>query len=252
LQDYFIWNGVDSRTMGVIVTKLPPRVYPAERVEQTTVPGRPGFLTRTQGEGIYDGYLLSIGIANKRTADAAAIAAWLRGAGELIVGSEPDRVYYGRIIKEASLERVMRGAWSGTVAWMVQPGKGQVPTEGSITISERHYSLYNPGDLPARPIYRVTKGTDADIKLYLGPITKQSHLTVFISGTSWASETEVVIDSDTMQVTTADGSESLTRITRLYYNGAQGLWIPPHEAIDIDVTGAGQSQVIVTPRWRWL
>ena len=252
MEDYFIWNGVDSRTMGVVVTQLPPVVYPAERVEQVTVPGRPGFLSRTEGVGIYDGYLKTVSIGNRRAADPRVIAAWLRGQGEVIFGNEPDRVYFGRILKEASLERSMRGVYAGAVSWMVQPGKGQWPPEGAITITGRHYSLFNPGDLPAKPLYRVAKGTGANIQLFLGPTTQYTHVTVTLADTAWASETAVVIDSDAMQVTTADGSESLNSVTRLYYNGQEGLWIPPHEAVDIDVVGDTQSAVTVTPRWRWL
>ena len=90
---YFIWNGIDSRTLGVIVTRYPPIVYPTERAETTPIPGRPGFLTRTEGEGIYDGYIKTIEIGNKRWADPRAIAVWLRGPGELIIGNEPDSLF---------------------------------------------------------------------------------------------------------------------------------------------------------------
>ena len=254
MEGFFIWNGVDSREMGVVVTRYPPIVYPAERVEQVTVPGRSGHLTRLQGPHVYDGYLLSVGIGNRKAADPRAVAAWLRGEGTLILGSEPDRVYFGRLVKEASLDRAMRGVYSGTVAWMVQPGKGQYPPEPDITVDGRHVEIYNPGDLPAQPIYRITKGTGTNIQLFLGPISRYSHVTVTLAGTSWEGAEEVTIDSDAMQVTTQgeSGPESLNSVTKIYYNGAEGLWVPPHETVEIDVVGDTQSAVTVTPRWRWL
>lgn len=154
-EPWFMWNGVDSRTMGVIVETYPPIVYPAERVETLTVPGRAGFLTRTEGEAVFDGYLKTIGIANRRAANPQAIAAWLRGSGELILGSEPGFVYYGRVLKEASLDRAMPNGYHGSVAFMVQPFKGQVPPESDITVTGEA-TVFNPGDVPAKPRFSVT------------------------------------------------------------------------------------------------
>lgn len=254
-QPYFVWNGVDSRTMGVIVTDYPPIVYPAERAETVTVPGRSGFFTRTEGAHVYDGYLKTIGIGNNRTADPQAIAAWLRGSGTLIIGSEPDFAYEARVLKEVSAERIFEGVYSGSVAFMVQPGKRRVPPESDIVITGQAVPVYNPGDLPARPIYTLT-GSGRMI-MTITPQETQSQVVINPIDTSWADTlTGAVIDSDTMTVTTPDGEESLTGITTLYYNGANGLWIPPRQTVYISA-GVSDDQgsltsVRVTPRWRWL
>lgn len=255
MQPYFIWNGVDSREMGVVVTSLPPMVYPAERAETVTIPGRPGFLTRTEGEHVYDGYLKTIGVGNYRRANAQAIAAWLRGQGELILSSEPGFVYYARVLKEVSASRVMQNVFSGSVAFMVQPGKGQHPPEADITLTSATATVWNPGDLPARPIYTLT-GSGRMI-LTLTPATSFSQIVIDPIDTGWEDTlTGAVIDTDTMTVTTPDGAESLTGITTIYRNGHQGLWIPPHTTVGVVASMSDESgsltQVRITPRWRWL
>lgn len=252
---YFIWNGVDSRTLGVIVTRYPPIVYPTERAETTPIPGRPGFLTRTEGEGIYDGYIKTIEIGNKRWADPRAIAAWLRGPGELIIGNEPDYIYEARVLKEASLDHLKRQVYNGSVSFMVQPGKRKSPPEADITVTEEDTGIYNPGDLTARPIYTLT-GSGRMI-LNIGPEETQSQVVINPIDTSWEETlTGAIIDTDTMTVTTPDGEESLTGITTIYRNGHHGLWIPARETVTVSAGVSDEygelTSVMITPRWRWL
>lgn len=255
MQPYFIWNGVDSRDMGVIVTDLPPMVYPAERAETITIPGRPGFLTRTEGAHVYDGYLKTVGVANNRRADPQAIAAWLRGSGELILSSEPDYVYFARVLKEVSADRVYQGLYSGSVAFMVQPGKRKAIPEPDITVTAANTPIYNPGDLPARPVYTLT-GSGRMI-LTITPQATQSEVVIDPTDTAWEETlTGAIIDSDTMTVTTPDGEQGITGITSIYYNGHAGLWIPPKSTVYVsagvsDANGELTS-VRITPRWRWL
>ena len=45
MNDYFIWNGVNSTTKGIYVLEQPPIIIPEERVTFTDVPGRSGSLT---------------------------------------------------------------------------------------------------------------------------------------------------------------------------------------------------------------
>ena len=88
---WFLWNGKDSRQMGLVIS-TPPRMVPAERVESITIPGRPGAVLRTEGVGVYDPYVLTVRAANRSTASLGTILSWLRGSGELVFSTEPDRV----------------------------------------------------------------------------------------------------------------------------------------------------------------
>ena len=266
---WFIWNGVDSRTMGVVVTKYPPIVYAAERVETVSVPGRSGYLTKAQGQHVYDGYLKTIGIGNHRSADPQAIAAWLRGSGELILGSEPNFVYYGRVIKEASLDRVMKGVFSGSVAFMVQPEKGRTPAEGVTTwtaptppATKPFPSLWNPGDVPAKP--RITCSATSQ-GAGVGPIivigigteavtTENSVPRIRVNLEARPTLAGCIIDLDTFNVTTLDGSESLNAYVTMVHAEASDLWLPAKQTRMISwiETDLNMATVTIDPRWRWL
>lgn len=262
MQGYFIWNGVDSRTMGVVVVKYPPIVYPAERAETVQIPGRSGHLTRTEGEHVYNSYLKTIEIGNRKAADPRAIAAWLRGSGTLVLGSEPDFVYEARVLKEASLERVMPGVYSGAVGFMVQPEKGRMPPEGStIWTSGDFPALYNPGDVPAKPIIRVEAttllGAGPRILLGIGDEAIDTDNDVPRIDINLLEREDLhgcVIDTAACRVTSLDGSENLDAYATVYHSVDGRLWMPPGKTSTVswDTDLATLSRVTITPRWRWL
>ena len=267
-QPYFVWNGIDSRDMGVVVTTYPPIVFPAERAETISIPGRPGFLTRTEGEGVYDGYLKTIGIGCKRWADYRAIAAWLRGSGELIIGSEPGFVYYGRVLREISADRVFDRVYSGSVAWMVQPGKGQVPPESASVWTAAQagnaetgsLSLYNPGDLPAAPLITVhasglEQDTGPQIMIGIGDtvISGVNFPRVTVDLSTRGDLSGCVIDLDAMRVTSLDGTENLDDACTMF-DIPDIVRLAPRKTTVISwlLDLADYASVSVLPRWRWL
>ena len=263
MESWFIWNGVDSRTMGVVVVKPPPIVYPAERVETVNVPGRSGYLTRTEGEHIYNGYLKTITIGNKRNADARAISAWLRGAGTLVLSSEPEYVYEARVIKEASLDRLMPGVYSGAVSFMVQPEKGRMPPEGSVSWTTGDFpALYNPGDVPAKPVIRIEAssgllGAGPRIVLGIGEEALASDNDVprlDINLTSREDLDGCIIDTAACRILNLDGNENLDAYATVYHSETGHLWLPPRQTsvISWDDELTTVTAVTITPRWRWL
>lgn len=264
MSGHFLWNGVDSRTMGVVVTNFPPVVYPAERAETVAVPGRSGFLTRTEGRHIYDGYIKTIGIGNRRSADHQAIAAWLRGSGELVLSSEPGFVYFARVIKAASLERVMPGVYSGSVGFMVQPLKGRMPPEGDVTWTNGSSapSLFNPGDVPAKPL--VTMSATLSTEEY-GPIFILSVGDAPASGSNSVPYIQInlqgrpdlngcIFDADTRRVTSLDGSEILDSYAVFYRTTNGELFLPEKKTtvVALNVTNASAASMTIRPRWRWI
>ena len=252
-EPWFLWNGVDSRTKGIIVTDIPPAVFPAERVEEIVIPGRPGSLIRTQGDDVYDSYALTIGIANKGTESYWNIASWLRGSGELVLSKEPNRVYYARIIKQASAAYAFRHNFNGPVAFQVQPLKGTYPADEPIEITpdeETSFTIEASGNVTARPII-IVDGTGT-IVLDVGDATEGgtgSRIVVNQSETG----SGCVIDTDAATVTTQDGTESLTSSTELYYNGFRGLWLSAADDTVIDWSESENiAKITIVPRWRWL
>ena len=57
---YFTFNGVDSRELGICVVSMPPRIRPARRYEEYTVPARGG--TARVWDGAYEAMSMPVGI----------------------------------------------------------------------------------------------------------------------------------------------------------------------------------------------
>lgn len=248
---WFIWQGRDSRTMGVVVTDVPPQVYPEERVEQVEVPGRPGAILLPEGDGVYNPYIKSIGVANRSGANYREIAAWLRGSGQLILSTEPEYAYTARIISEAQAERLWQNTYSGQVDFLVQPLKEEYPPEPvtAITASgDGSTTILGRGDVPARPKYRV-EGTGT-IVLTVGDGSETGTGSVLSVALEEGMD-GFVVDTDAAMVTSLDGSENLCSLCELFYNGFRGMWLPSGESTTISWTGAVTS-VSIDPRWRWL
>lgn len=251
---WFVWRDRDSRSMGVTLAEFPALCGPAERVREVAVPGRPGAVTLA-GTGGGARTRLSLRLLIMPGGSVPAVLDWLRGAGGLILGDSPDRVSRARVDGEVRFLPVGGGWYAGTAAFLLQPGKAQVPPEADITVTTEGVAIYNPGDLPARPIYTI-RGLGRMV-LQLRPTDKYSQVAVDPTGQDREiGLTGAVIDTDAMTVTSLDGSESLTEITNIYYNDIRGLWIPPHESVLVDAGISDElgstSSVTVTPRWRWL
>ena len=247
---YFTWNGRDSRELGLVLAKRPAYMVPAERVSTVEIPGRSGFVTLSDGAGTYAGYQLSLEVGNRRTSSPAAITNWLRGPGELVLSCEPDRVYYGRLIRDGNLAHLFKGIYTGTLAVNVQPLKGQFPPEPPIETA-LFYNLYNPGDVAARPRYTVYGSGLLLLSVGYRPGIQEdwgSQITVDLSETNY---TGAVIDTESMMVTDLDGTENLNHLSTIYFHGPKGLWVPPGECY-ISWNVETVTRVKIEPRWRWI
>ena len=219
---YFVWNGVDCRTMGLAIS-TPPRVIPEERVEQITVPGRPGAILRPEGVGIYAPYVLTIHAGNRGGASLQAILSWLRGPGTLILSSEPNRAYEARVINAGQLDHLFRDTLQGDIQFFCQPLRAQVPAAADVT---------------ARALYSVT-GTGEVFLLMDGARVFEVVLPEEEAAT-------VLVDTAAGMTVTSTGENYNNHATGSY----RGLWIP---------TGAHSlawegslTALTVTPRWRWI
>ena len=232
MQPYFIWNDVDSRSMGVIVSSYPPIIRPPERVIQQTMPGRAGTLTITEGADIYDGYIKAFVIGLRPGTDAQTIIRWLRGQGRMVFGNEPGFSYEGRIIGAVQFDKV--GSWllkSAGVQFFAQPYKAQSPPEPDFAISASTLTIYNPGDVAARP--RLVIGTAGAVSIQIG----DTSLSIA------AAPAGLAIDCDAGILRNADGT--------LFTGAWSGEFLriaPGNNAVII----SGGGSITVTPRWRWI
>lgn len=232
MRQWFIWNGIDSRTMGVYVASLPPKVRASERIAYQTVPGRPGSLSFREGEGVYDAYEIDLIIYHIQHNPVAPVLTWLRGAGQLILSNQPDRVYTADITSEVSFERVSNDWEQATVSLLVQPYKAQYPPEYPVTVSGTS-TLYNPGDIASHP------------KITLPALTGDSG-TLTINGIAYTfSEGGVVVDCETEMVI-KDGAIDLEAMDL-----SNGFPVFDTGTNTVEVSGFDGGATI-EPRWRWV
>lgn len=166
MQHYFIWNGVDSRAMGVWVESLPPITRPPMRYKQVTIPGRAGALTiredrlteATDGADTYETYTRDCKIMPAPGADIGAILRWLSPGyqADVVFSSEPARAQRAEILDQFELAHAFANQRRATVRFLCEPFKGVYPrvAEEKIvvgTLEPDQSPMYNPGDVIAWP-----------------------------------------------------------------------------------------------------
>lgn len=156
-QSYFVWKGIDCRSLGVKLAAPVPIVRPEERVQHIEIPGRSGDLTLLEGEGIYNSYIQTASILVKGGMRIREIYDWLRGSGYVTFSGEPDRKQAARIIGAVTLEKQSRNLdwYAGDVQFYCQPLK-ELLSDDPVTITSSGATVYNRGDVNSRPKITAT------------------------------------------------------------------------------------------------
>ena len=235
-QSYFIWNGKDCRSMGVMLQGPVPIIRPEERVQHVEIPGRSGDLTELEEEQIYNSYIQTVTIQVQGGYRVRDIFNWMKGAGYVTFHGEPDRKQAARIIGAITLNKHSRNLdwWTGDVQFYCQPLK-QLLTEAPVTITSSGSAVVNTGDVDSLPkITAKASGTSLSITA--------NGKTLTISGLT--SGNEYIIDSEIMEVTNADRSALLTKDSL----GDFPILKPGSNTI----TGRGWSKLVIDRRERFL
>lgn len=160
-QSYFIWNGIDSRSQGIMLRKAAPLIRPEERVRHTTIPGLSGDLTEIEGEHVYNSYIQTVEMSVRDGTQVRHIFDWLRGGGRVTFSSDPDKAQDARVIGAVTLEKVSRNMdhWAGTVQFYCQPLKRRLfELAETLTASG---TIQNRGDVASRPLILATPSIGA-------------------------------------------------------------------------------------------
>lgn len=239
-QSFFIWKGIDCRSMGVILRGPAPIVRPEERVKHVEIPGVAGDYTETEGEDIYNSYIQTVTLTVRDHVNVRRVYSWLRGSGYVTFSGEPDRRQAARIIGAVTLNRISRNmdAWTGEVQFYCQPLKELLwPKDIVVAAYSAPVEVYNAGDVKCFPVYTVTASA-ATVKVAAG----DSELTV----TGCTSGQVLRIDTKIMEVWTEVGGVKV-----LLTADSSGAF-PALEAGDNTVTLTGASAVRIEKRERYL
>lgn len=239
-QSYFIWKGIDCRSMGVILQGPVPIIRPEERVNHIEIPGRSGDLTEIEGESdeekIYNSYIQTVTIEVNGGYRVREIYNWLKGSGYVTFHGEPDRKQLARVIGAITLNKHSRNLdwWVGEVQFYCQPLK-QLLTEGTVQITSSGSAVMNTGDEWARPkITATASGTSITITANGKTLT----ITGLTSGQQY------IIDSEIMEVTNANRTALLTK-------DSVGDF-PKLKPGSNTITGSGWSKLVFERRERFL
>jgi phage-related protein len=234
---YFVYNGINSKAMGVMVNSYPPIVRPKRRATTVTIPGRTGDLTYHEDEDTYDSYIRTCACTALPGADLDAISDWLDGERAVVFGNEPLYAYAASIVNQINYEKPGRGILHRTfdVPFLVQPYKMLATPGADIEKTASGEYIDNPGTLNARPVITIHCTGTADVIVGMYPFT--------LTGLSGAGvfridcDAEIVTDTGITQNHTWRMSGGFPRLTP----GANAVsW-----------TGT-VSKIIIEPRYRWL
>ena len=212
-QSFFIWNGKDCRSMGVIMRGPAPIIRAEERVRHVQIPGRSGDLTETEGENIFNSYIQTVSISVRGGLRVREVYKWLRGSGYVTFSGEPDKRQQARVIGAITLTRVSRNLdnWAGEVQFYCQPLKQKL-NESKVTITSSGTTVINSGDVECRPLYKVTVASGkTSITLTTGWSNDGVTLQRTIAVTGLTGGSVYYIDCDAMEVYNENRTALLTK-----------------------------------------
>lgn len=238
-KSFFIWNGVDCRSLGVLLQAPVPIIRPEERVSHIEIPGRSGDLTELEGgedDPIFNSYIQTVTIMVQGGYRVREIFNWMKGKGFVTFHGEPDRKQEARIIGAITLNKHSRNLdwWVGEAQFYCQPLK-QLLTENTVQIISSGSNVMNSGDVRSKPRIRAT-ASGASMTITANGDT----LTI----TGLTSGQDYIIDSEIMEVTNAAGTVLLTK-------DSTGRF-PRLKPGSNTITGSGWSKLVFERRERFL
>ena len=216
-----------------MISSMPDIVKPKRRENEITIPGRNGALHID--EGCYEGYNLSVECGKRGTENLKDIVGWLDGNGDLILSTEPDKVYRARISNVISSSDVIYLYNSFLVQFNVFPFKYSTSAVNSYADNFTLTSpcvVFNKGSVYAEPIIRIY-GTGNII------LTINS-MDYGILGV----EEYIIIDSEMMEVYKGNIN---------YNNKFSAMEFPRFEVGENSISWTGNvTKIEIEPKWRWL
>ncbi len=227
---WFIFKGKDSRDFGILISAAPEKVRAERRVKQVTIPGRNGELT--VDERTYEPYVISVECSTRGSDRLDEILAWLDGAGELILCTEPDKVFRASIYNKISVADMIYLYNSFLLQFRVQPFKYSVNALSDTLDLTAPTTIRNSGTVYSEPLITVYGNGD---------------ITLTINGADfplYGVNESITIDSEILEVFKGDTNQNSK------YGGVE---FPRFEVGKNEISWTGKvSKIKIQPRWRWL
>lgn len=240
-QSFFIFKGIDCRSMGIILRGPAPIIRPEERVKHVEIPGRSGDVTETEGENIFNSYIQTVSMSVRGGYNVREVYKWLRGEGFVTFSGEPDRKQAARVIGAITLNRISRNMdhWAGECQFYCQPLKQKL-TEEKVTVISYGATVRNNGDVTCKPMWKVMP----DSGQYTIVLTAGGKTITVADLPAVNPQVPIYIDSETMEVWNNTKTSLLTSLS----SGDFPVLNPGANT----VTGSGWANVEIEKRERYL
>jgi len=242
---WFEFAGSNSRDMGVQLKSAHIDFSGEWRGSMEEISGRSGYLWTDEHARKY--------IEIKRTcrvreSNKRAVKAWLSGSGLLRFSREPDAQYDARIIQKIEFKQVCPGSdpiYEFDVTFTCQPDPYIYPPTADIAITASGTILPVPEHAYGLP--RITIYGSGSFSLTIGMQT------AFFSGV----EGGIIIDSELGDALTLDGAQLANdKMTGELFKIQPGYnvvsWLTGGEDDEGNAVSGSISQVVITPRWRYI
>ena len=201
MRNYIILNGVNSNTItGLLISTLPPITKPKIRTQTEEIDGRDGDIVTPLGYAAYD-KLVKISLTYDYDIDD--IIEFFNSSGKVIFSNEPEKYYKYAIYKQIDFESLIRFK-TAKVNFHVQPFKysdTETIKTFNFTGSNGSLTIRNNGNIYSRPTLKIT-GSGV-INLFINGVQ--------LLNISLNTNETIIIDAETMNATSADGSTLLNR-----------------------------------------
>lgn len=232
------FKGVKSTTHDVKLMDEDVYIRAEARGKSLTAAGRDGDVWQD------DGSYATVDIKRKLRVPRSkldAAAAWLTGSGLLRFSWAQDRAWDARAVKSSEFKQIIPGTdplYEATVTWTCQPLRLLYPAASPITITSSGTAISAQGTAKALP--KIEIYGNGDFMLSIG---MQAMFLNDISG-------GVILDSEVQDALTLDGAGLLNN-----HVGGDFFEIDPAYPNTVSwvlESGASVSQVVITPRWRFV
>lgn len=160
---YFIFNNKKSSDFGIAITfeNLPPVERAEEDVEIIEVPGRDGYLTRSNNRRKPIEKIITCQLLKEEY--RKTVRNWLQGKGRLILSNEDDVFFDAKVLNPVKFYWNIFGGYDFDVEFLCQPNAYLHEGHNAIEINNKNTIVYNPGTEISRPYIKIFGSGEIDL-----------------------------------------------------------------------------------------
>lgn len=243
------YNGVDSRDLGIIISKMPSMHRAARRYSQYDVPARNSSIVIDDGS--YSNFDTSITI-NCFGKNPNVVYNWLSGSGWMITSDDPSKKRYIYCFDQQTNSRWRECCNTSfdiiSIPITCEPFCRLV-NEEQITLTGSQY-IQHIGDVPAYPTVMFTKSTStaASATLYVG----SDYVSISNCKNNFCIdfENKIFYYQNGTDITTAYSQG--TKVT-FHSSDTSNRWLHFNKdsSTQVRFSGSNVTKITINPNWRW-